>query len=71
MSLSLDKKQRLMNENQEYIESMLDFAIEQLVEISNDHEIWLIDNSHICKSYEDIFYCLKHWSQKRIEGKQS
>lgn len=71
MSLSQDKKQLLMNANHEHIENMLDFAIEQLVEISNDHEIWLIDDGHICKSYEDIFYYLKHWSQKKNKQEKS
>lgn len=60
------ERRKLMMENQEYIESMLDYAIEQLVEISEENDILLIDNSHVCVSYEQIFDCLKHWSQKRM-----
>lgn len=59
-----------MQENQDYLENMLDLAIQQLVEISEDNEIILIDNSHICENYEQIFLCLKHWSQKRMEQSQ-
>lgn len=58
-------KKELMKNNHEYIESMLDFAIEQLVEIARDNDIWLMDNGHVCESYDDIFCCLKHWSEKR------
>lgn len=60
------ERKKLMVENQEYIESMLDFAIEQLVEIGEDNEILLLDNAHVCESYEQIFNCLKHWSEKRM-----
>lgn len=60
------ERKKLMVENQEYIESMLDFAIEQLVEIGEDNEILLMDNARVCESYEQIFDCLKHWSEKRM-----
>ncbi len=60
--------QQAMDENQEHLANMLDFAINQLVEIAEDNEIMLVDEGRICKSYEQIFDCLKHWSSKRIEG---
>lgn len=59
--------QELMNQNKEHIENMLDLAILQLVEIAEDNDIWLINDGHVCKNYEDIFDCLKHWSQKKME----
>lgn len=63
---SMDKKkQKLMDENKQYLADMLDFAIKELVEIAEDNEVYLVDNMRICKEYEDIFNCLKHRAQKR------
>ena len=63
-SMKQDKKE-LMKQNQEHIENMLDLAIQQLEEIAHENDIWLMDNGHICLTYEEIFQCLKHWSMKR------
>ena len=60
-----EHKKELMKDNHQHIESMLDFAIEQLVDIAKSNDIWLMDEGRICESYDDIFYCLKHWSEKR------
>lgn len=59
--------QENMIKNQEHIANMLDFAIQQLVEFSEDQEVFLVDNSNICQTYDEIFNCLKHWSQKRMQ----
>ncbi len=60
----------LMDSNHEHLENMLDFAISELVEIARDNEICLVDNLYICESYEDIFNCLKHRSEKRMNYKK-
>lgn len=60
--------QEMMEKNKEYIENMLDLAIKQLVEIAEDNDIWLIDNQHVCRSYDEIFNCLKNRSQKRMRN---
>lgn len=57
----------LIKQNPKHLENMLDFAIQQLVEIAEDNEIWLMDNGRICLTYEDIFNCLKHYSEKKME----
>lgn len=63
----MDKEhQKLMDDNQEHMKNMLDYAIMELVEIAENSDICLIDNLKICMTYEDIFECLKHRSQKRI-----
>lgn len=59
-------RQDMMNRNQDHLANMLDFAIQQLVEMCEDHEVFLVDNCRICETYDEIFDCLKHWSQKRI-----
>lgn len=59
-------KKDLMTRNNEHLANMLDYAIQELVDIAADDEIWLINDSKICKSYDDIFDCLKAKSQKRI-----
>lgn len=61
------EKQDLMDSNQEHIVNMLDFAINQLVEIAEDNEIMLVDSGRICQTYDQIFNCLKHCSEKRIK----
>jgi hypothetical protein len=45
---------------------MLDFAIQQLVEVAEDHEFYLMNQGRICETYDEIFECLKRWSEKRI-----
>ena len=50
--------QKLMEDNQMHIENMLDYAIMELVEIAN---------LNLCNTYEEVFECLKHRSQKRID----
>ena len=55
----------MMEDNQEYLKSMLNFAIEQLESIAENDEIYLIDQDRVCKDYESIFNCLKHWSMEK------
>lgn len=59
--------QKLMEDNQMHIENMLDYAIMELVEIAKNNDIFLVDNLNLCNTYEEIFDCLKHRSQKRID----
>lgn len=60
-----DKHQILMDDNQEHLKNMLDYAIHELVNIARENEIYLVDDLYICETYEEIFDCLKHWSEKR------
>ncbi len=55
----------MMEDNQEYLKSMLNFAIEQLESIAENDEIYLMDQGRACKDYESIFNCLKHWSMEK------
>ena len=55
----------MMEDNQEYLKSMLNFAIEQLESIAENDEIYLMDQGRVCKDYESIFICLKHWSMEK------
>ena len=65
----MDKdKEEMMNENEVFLKDMLDFAIQELEEIAEDNEIYLIDNMKICKDYQSIFECLKQRALKR-QGK--
>ena len=59
--------QKLMEDNQSHIENMLDYAIMELVEIAKNNDIFLVDNLNLCNTYEEVFECLKHRSQKRID----
>ena len=59
--------QKLMDDNQIHMENMLDYAIMELVEIAKNNDIFLVDNLNLCNTYEEIFDCLKHRSQKRID----
>ena len=43
------EKQDLMDSNQEHIVNMLDFAINQLVEIAEDNEIMLVERKKFVK----------------------
>ena len=61
----MDKdKEKLMNENEELLKDMLDFAIKEL----EDNEIELIDQMKVCDDYQSIFECLKQRALKR-QGK--
>lgn len=60
------QNQKLFDDNEEHIVNMLDFAIRELVEIAIDNEIVLINDSCECLTYEQVFNCLKNWSNKRI-----
>lgn len=62
----LKQNQKMMDDNKDHIVNMLDFAIKELVEIAVENEIALIDDSCECLTYEQVFNCLKHWSEKRI-----
>ena len=55
-----------MEDNQIYIENMLDYGIIELVEIAKKNDIFLVDILNLCNTYEEIFDCLKHRSQKRM-----
>ena len=55
----------MMEDNQEYLKSMLNFAIEQLESIAENDVIYLMDQGRVCKDYESIFNCLKHWSMEK------
>lgn len=52
-----------MNENEELLKDMLDFAIQEL----QDNEIELIDQMKACDDYQSIFECLKQRALKRQE----
>ena len=54
-----------MNENEELLKNMLDFAIKEL----EDNEIELIDQMKACDEYQSIFECLKQRALKR-QGKR-
>lgn len=56
-------KEKLMNENEELLKDMLDFAIQEL----QDNEIELIDQMKACDDYQSIFECLKQRALKRQE----
>lgn len=60
----MDKdKEKLMNENEELLKDMLDFAIKEL----EDNEIELINQMKVCDDYHSIFECLKQRALKRQE----
>ena len=63
-----DDHQKLINDNQEYLENILDYAIIELAEIAEDNEICLVNDGHICETYEEIFNCLKQRSIKRMNS---
>lgn len=49
------------------ISEMLNIAIEELSEIGAESDIWLVDNGKICRTYEQIYSCLKHRAQRRLD----
>ena len=56
----MDKdKEKLMNENEELLKDMLDFAIKELE---------VINQMKVCDDYQSIFECLKQRALKR-QGK--
>ena len=59
----------MMEDNQEYLKSMLNFAIEQLESIAENDEIYLINQGKVCDNYDSIFECLKHWAIERQGNK--
>jgi hypothetical protein len=63
MNKQLENK---FNDNEQHITNMLDFAIQQLVEVAENHEFYLMNQGRICETYDEIFECLKRWSEKRI-----
>ena len=65
-----DSHYQLMEENSEYMQDMLDYAIDELVNIARENEIYLVDEGYLCSTYEEIFDCLKHRSQKRKQYNQ-
>lgn len=57
----MDKdKEKLMNENEELLKDMLDFAIKEL----EDNEIELIDQMKVCDDYQSIFECWYYVKKK-------
>lgn len=63
-ALTEDKKE-LMLKHQDLLYDMLDVAIEELLEIADEHEIYMIDDMKCCKDYQSIFDYLKHQALKR------
>lgn len=61
---------QLIDENSEHINNMLDYAISELVNIARENDIYLVDDGYLCATYEEIFHCLKHRSQKRKKYNQ-
>ena len=57
-------KEKLMNENEELLKDMLDFAIQEL----QDNEIELINQMKVCEDYQSNFESLKQRALKR-QGK--
>lgn len=49
------------------ISEMLGVAIEELREIGVEREIWLVDDGKICRTYEQIYSCLKHRALRRSD----
>ena len=59
----------MMEDNQEYLKSMLNFAIEQLESIAENDKNYLINQGKVCDNYDSIFECLKHWAIERQGNK--
>lgn len=60
LELRTDSDEALINE-------MLSVAIEELREIGAEREIWLVDDGKICRTYEQIYSCLKHRALRRSD----
>lgn len=65
-----DNHCQLIEKNSEHVNDMLDYAIHELVNINiaRENEIYLVDDGYLCSTYEEIFNCLKHRSQKRKQN---
>lgn len=46
------------------LKKMLAIAIQELAEIGNESDIWLIDKGKICRTEKQIYECLK----RRVKG---
>lgn len=62
----LEQNRKMFDDNNDHIVNMLDFAIKEFVEIAVDSGVVLVDDSQECLTYEQVFNCLKHRSEKRI-----
>ena len=60
LELGIERDEALINE-------MLGVAIEELREIGVEREIWLVDDGKICRTYEQIYSCLKHRALRRSD----
>ena len=52
--------------HEQLYKKMLDIAIDELVEIAEDSEIYLVDNMRICTTREEIFNVLLKRAKKDI-----
>ena len=52
--------------DEQLYKKMLDIAIDELVEIAEDSEIYLVDNMRICTTREEIFNVLLKRDKKDI-----
>ena len=52
--------------DEQLYKKMLDIAIDELVEIAEDSEIYLVDNMRICTTREEIFKVLLKRAKKDI-----
>ena len=52
--------------DEQLYKKMLDIAIDELVEIAEDSEIYLVDNMRICTAREEIFNVLLKRAKKDI-----
>ena len=52
--------------DEQLYKKMLDIAIDELVEIAEDSEIYLVDNMRICITREEIFNVLLKRAKKDI-----
>ena len=52
--------------DEQLYKKMLDIAIDELVEIAEDSEIYLVDNMRICTTREEIFNVLLKRAKKDI-----
>ena len=52
--------------DEQLYKKMLDIAIDELVEIAEDSEIYLVDNMRICTTREEVFNVLLKRAKKDI-----
>ena len=60
----MEVKESELDVDDSMIKEMLDVAINELVEIAEENEIYLVDRLYFCKTYDDIFNYLKHRVEK-------